>query len=84
MFDTGTFRKILHRKLSLIGPLVKEHWVWFLGEDALGEPEEESFSPTDYRNRLYMNFASADDAMLVRISVTDLVKADNAYSRGRS
>jgi hypothetical protein len=77
LFDVGTFGARLQENLNKVGNIAKGHWVWHLGED-------EVFSKSmlmDFCYRLYMNFASADDAMLIRMTFADIVKVEHVNGR---
>ena len=85
--------------LEEVGRICKDEWSWWTEERTIHElvkmsqmtsrtiaPEDDKLvtAPTDQRRFLTFNFASRDDAMLVRMTIVDLRSVRSADSGGLS
>ena len=83
--------------LTDVGRICKDQWQWWTAERTINEqvkfsqltsrkilPEDDKLvmAPTDHRRFLTFNFASRDDAMLVRMTIVDLRSVKNADGGG--
>ena len=72
------FEYITNDLLAKIDSICRWNWQWSNGDQAVNEDGQ----ILDMRRVLYFNFASPDDAMLVRMSISDLQKVKYADGGG--
>jgi hypothetical protein len=88
-FDTGTVMQfgtsnydaqmvIILNTLEQLDRLCKADWHWYVKLENIFEPNDVWRKIVDRRRYLWINFASADDAMLCRLSILELRKIADA------
>lgn len=95
MIDDAAMHDRFSHILNEVGRICRDSWSWYSSDEtimsmvplsSLGtgsrfkDDDTLMEAPTDLRRMLYINFASRDDAMLVRMTVEDMRSVKNADS----
>jgi hypothetical protein len=68
--------------LAQLDELCRADWHWYVKLENIFVPNDPWHKITDRRRYLWINFASADDAMLCRLSILELRKIADANCGG--